>query len=227
MLTLITKAITSMATIVHADIRRESCYEKKVYTHEEKKSTHHDREDGFNTWGISSKSRCFSDFHPYINETTSVLDVGCGNGVATQLLAERLKPKSIRALEPGSAEGEYDQVKAYLDTFDIPVDNMTLQEAVEKPEYYHQFDVATVFKYNAPFYEKDSFARALAQTLRPDGVALITIVEHSRMCYGYLYDNALYIGNGLYTYFGDVKLKEISHNGIGYEGLIICKHPRM
>lgn len=220
------------------DVLRKACKAFGSLHHEEDKrwkttSTDSDSDspsdsfrscEGFHIWGIPSKSRCFEAFRKYIDTKTSVIDVGCGDGVATRLLADRLEPKYICALEPGF-EHDFSAARSFLEPAGIHVENTKIQHAIYRPKYAQTFDVATVFKYNAPFLEKDSFAYALSRVIRPGGVVLITVVEHDRMCFGYGYDPALYIGFHLRTYFSDVELKEINHGGSWYEGLIVCKDP--
>lgn len=111
-------------------------------------------------FGVTDKARNLSFYQPYLVQK-SVLDVGCGNGRTTARLAKETGLSRLVALEPGS---EYDFItaKEYLSIFGIPVENLSLQQAVGSKDYVRSFDVVTVFKYNVPIAQKEEFISALS-----------------------------------------------------------------
>jgi ubiquinone/menaquinone biosynthesis C-methylase UbiE len=100
-----------------------------------------------------------------------VLDVGCGTGVASRAVADRLAPARITGVDP--SEGMLDQFRATLG--DLPGVEVTLQQDgvddMQVPEASFDLVISTMAYHWFP--RRRNAAVQMARALRPGGVAAI------------------------------------------------------
>jgi len=167
-------------------------------------------------WGVLAEEVKIDDFIPF---GSTVLDVGSGDGTITQRIRDE-RYCHVKALEPDI--NCLSQLQAKLGPGNV--DALTLQDAVEKGFYQKQFDYVTVFKYNVPLAQKDSFCAVLAKAVKPKGLVIIHSVEKERLYFS-KNDAHLYLLDELKKHFNDVQVesREYGKNWGSRDGLIKCR----
>lgn len=98
----------------------------------------------------------------------NVIDVGTRNGV-NAFMMKKIGAKSITAIDPNNSEFP-------KKTQNIKFIKNTLQDYLQ--ECNKQFDTVTVFLWNIPFLEYDSFMYSVKKVLVPNGTLIIGIHDN-------------------------------------------------
>ncbi|EKD74279.1 MAG: hypothetical protein ACD_45C00011G0001 [uncultured bacterium] len=166
---------------------------------------------------------------PIIPVASKVLDVGAGTGFLSQKIRDTLRC-DVYALEPSFESHSSDRSGYALCVEKLGVDHvekLTLQDALTQhpDKYFQAFDVVTVFKYNVPYAQKESFIAALAHIVKPGGVVYITSVEKERFTFSSSWDVA-FLTPAVQKYFGNVAFVTREGNA-GADQLMTCTAPRL
>ena len=141
------------------------------------------------------------------------LDIGTGSG-ENALAMQQESGREVIAIEPDDS------------VFNIALKNgispknlhkVTLQE-YQKAHPDDKFDIATVFLWNLPFSERESFCRALTEVIKEEGTVVIGYADE---CYDK--DPRLKISGVLRKYFSSVERHKCPQSINHY--MLICKAP--
>jgi ubiquinone/menaquinone biosynthesis C-methylase UbiE len=161
-----------------------------------------------------------SQILPAIPIGSTVLDIGAGDGTNALRMRNQFSC-NVYALEP-SFEGTDDFDNCQLALGQAKAAKLTLQEAVAQfPDFYLQkFDVVTIFKFNVPYNQLESFFAALTRVIKPGGTLYISCVERERLQRSQKL-SAMYIMDHLKNHFNFVSFIERST-----DGEITCREPK-